>query len=166
MKELLLSSGEIALADDDTFYYVQHWKWRLTMPRKGFKQYVTNGNLRLHHVVLGRPPEGLVTDHISGNTLYKQRSNLRHCTQGANNQNRLKCNATSEYKGVALWNPGRKKNGGSRGRAKWRAQIGVENKIVTIGYFEIEYVAAKAYDEAALKYYGPEARLNFPVAQK
>ena len=56
----------------------------------------------------------------------------------------------SEFKGV------------HRNNGKWRAAIRVNNKRLHLGYFTDEVLAAKAYDEAAKKYFGDLVRLNFP----
>lgn len=45
---------------------------------------------------------------------------------------------------------------------KWTAKIGVDYKSIYLGCFENEIEAAKAYDEAAMKYHGEFACLNFP----
>lgn len=46
-------------------------------------------------------------------------------------------------------------------KKQWRANIKVTGKSIFLGSFFSEEAAAKAYDEAALKYFGAAARLNF-----
>ncbi len=41
----------------------------------------------LHHFVFGKPKDGFVIDHINGNGLDNQKSNLRFATKSQNNQN-------------------------------------------------------------------------------
>jgi hypothetical protein len=46
-------------------------------------------------------------------------------------------------------------------RWKWRAQIMLNGRLIHLGYFTDPVEAAKAYDEAARKYHGEFASLNF-----
>ena len=113
----------------------------------------------LHRVVyereLGRKLEpGEQVDHIDRNTVDNRIENLRLATNAQNcaNVGKRKGTYSSEYKGVC-WHKRDK---------KWRAQIMVDGKQIHLGYFIDEMDAASAYDEAAMKYHGDFARLNFP----
>jgi hypothetical protein len=57
---------------------------------------------------------------------------------------------TSDYVGVC-WD---------KSRNKWIASINVRYKSIHLGRFKIEEEAARAYNEAALKYFGESANLN------
>ena len=48
-------------------------------------------------------------------------------------------------------------------RQKWLAQISANKIHTSLGEFESEEAAARAYDTAAAKVYGDRVRLNFPV---
>jgi hypothetical protein len=63
---------------------------------------------------------------------------------------------SSKYRGVS-WN----KSGN-----KWRAGIKYDGKKHSLGYFEDEEEAAKAYDKAAKVHRGGGAQLNFPLQSK
>lgn len=84
-------------------------------------------------------------DHINGNTLDNRLKNLRICSHTENMRNRK----TSGFKGVSKTASG-----------KYRARITVNNKELHLGSFKSKEEAAKAYNEAANKYYGVFARLN------
>lgn len=69
--------------------------------------------------------------------------------QGRNKTKNFKNNPTSIYKGVELL-----KNG------SFRARIGHNNTKISLGCYSTELEAAKAYNEAAIKYHGEFAQLN------
>jgi len=48
-------------------------------------------------------------------------------------------------------------------RARWRASIRVGTKAHSLGYFCDQELAARAYDRAAFRLLGHNARLNFGV---
>ena len=108
---------------------------------------------KLHRVIFmmhhGYCPETI--DHINGNSLDNRKLNLRICTNSQNLMNRGKNkNNTSGYKGVRLINSNK----------KWRAQIQYKKIFYHLGCFEKRIDAAKAYNEAAIKFHGEFANLN------
>lgn len=96
-------------------------------------------------------------DHVFGNTLDNRRFNLRVCTNAENGRNRVRPNSnnTSNFKGV-FWHQRAK---------KWMAQIKVNAKAFYLGLFKSAESAAKAYDEAAIRFHGKFASLNFKSCQ-
>ena len=94
-------------------------------------------------------PKGMHVDHINGNVLDNRLSNLRICTPSQNQANsKLPKNNTSGYKGVS-------KNGDG-----WKAKIRVDYAYYYLGTFLTKEEAARAYNAAAIKYFGEFARLN------
>jgi hypothetical protein len=107
----------------------------------------------MHRVVIGAP-DGVKVDHINGDGLDNQRHNIRKCTQSENSRNRrLSVNNKSGFKGVT-WVPKRK---------KYEVNIGVKGKRKFLGYFSSAEEGARVYDNAAKKYHGKFAHLNFSV---
>jgi hypothetical protein len=153
MKTIKLTQGKSTLVDDEDFEWLNQWKWHY---KNGYasRTFQINGksyHSRMHREIIN-PPENMFIDHIDHNTLNNCRSNLRICTSSENARNR-KCTNKSGYKGV-VWDKNRK---------KWDAVIWNKNrrKKTFLGQFSDPIEAAKAYDNAAKKYYGEFAKTNF-----
>lgn len=146
-KSIPLTQGQAALVDDDLFDELNKHKWcfdgRYAQRKEGKK------TIRMHRVILESPQ----VDHIDGNRLNNQRSNLRACNHTQNQMNREKSKGLSSlYKGVS-WH---------KQTEKWRARIQTSEGNLYLGLFESEVEAAQVYDEAAKQHFGQFARLNFP----
>lgn len=105
-------------------------------------------SLYLHRLIV---PEAEFVDHISGNVLDNRKSNLRACNASENMRNRpIFRNNKLGLRGVYH----DKKTG------KFHAQIQINKKRILIGKYDDTITAARAYNEAAIKYHGEFARLN------
>jgi len=158
-KIITLTQGKEAIVDDVDFDELSKYKWYYdtygyagrTISRKLGKK-----NIKMHRVIM-KTPTGMETDHLDGNPLNNQRNNLRICTHSENIKNqKRRADNTSGYRGVSF----RSDTG------KWGACIWNNNQHYSLGAFENPIDAALAYDEAAKKYHGEFARLNFPEADK
>lgn len=82
------------IVDDDRYEEIMCYKWFLAASGTG-KKYVARSVSRrqymLHWQIIGKPPVGIVTDHINGNGLDNRACNLRHCTRSENSRNTKKC---------------------------------------------------------------------------
>jgi hypothetical protein len=108
----------------------------------------------MHRLILSAPAgrEGIV-DHINGDGLDNQRSNLRLSTTSQNVHNQPKrLGTSSRYKGVTR----------VLTCARWQADIKTGGTQRYLGLFSDEQEAAKAYDQAARVAFGEYAALNFP----
>jgi len=86
---LPLSNGDTAIIDDDCALLLK-WKWQLDntgYPSRGGSYNGKKCHVRLHTLIMGAAPKGMVTDHINGNKLDNRRANLRFCTKSINNLN-------------------------------------------------------------------------------
>ena len=161
MKEIPLTQGKVALVDDEDYNRVIQFKWRCSDRGTSFYAMRTidsplgNGYTTqlLHHFILGSNKR---VDHKDRNGLNCQKSNLRHATASQNAQNQVRyTRAKSGFKGVY---PLRGKKEGL-----YRASITADKVTYDLGEFESVIDAALAYDEAAKKYHGDYAQLNFSM---
>ena len=157
MKEIKLSQGKIAMVDDEDFENLNNYKWFAYKDFETFyarRSYTENGikhTIDMHRQILKLSDSKIQVDHADCNGLNNQRFNIRECTNSQNRMNvRSAQNTSSKYKGVC-WHVRAK---------KWNVGIGVNKKRIHLGYFDNEEMAAIAYDNAALKYFGEFSRLN------
>jgi len=109
-------------------------------------------NVYLHRLILN-PPEGFVSDHISGDGLDNRRCNLRLATQRQNTQNRrVGKNSPHGVKGVKSHRDG------------FEAVITVNKKVLRLGVYPTVVEAAAVYDKAAKMLHGEFARPNAVAA--
>jgi len=154
-KEIPLTKGHIAIVDDEDYPLLAQWKWsysqgyavRKVKTETGTKTYA------MHSQLLTTACDSIV-DHINGNRLDNRRHNLRPCAHLQNNMNRRpNLNKLSNpFKGVYK-HKRRKAN-------PWQAMIGYQGTRIHLGVFPTATEAAKAYNAAALHYYGEYAWLN------
>lgn len=168
MRKIPLTQGKVALVDNQDYDWLNQQKWCILQTpyidhfyayRSIFTSKGQKKTLLMHRLILGLDfSDGKQVDHIDGNGLNNQQSNLRICSQRQNSQNARKRNmkATSKYKGVH-W---------CRRDSKWVARIVVDSKIVFLGHFSSEFAGAQAYNKAALKHFGEFAKLNEITTRK
>lgn len=156
VRDLVLPNGMVAQVDDEDYDAVAAHNWHAR--RRGHVFYVRRNVRRpdgaktkqyLHRFVMG---PGRAIDHVDGNGLNNQKSNLRFATDSQNQANRhhLPPTKSSRFRGVTY----------HRGINRWQASIKVRGQSIYLGCFESETDAAAAYDRAALTHFGEFARTN------
>jgi len=163
MKEIKLTQGKVTMVNDEDFEYLNQWKWCAT--KKSNSYYATTRSKKtlkfkdknmilIHQIILERMlghKNFEMVDHIDGDGLNNQRSNLRPATYQENNMNRLKGeNKSSVYKGVY-------KHSKCSG---YISQIILNRYNIYLGYFNTEEEAAEAYNKKAIELFGEYAKLN------
>jgi hypothetical protein len=140
MKEIPLSQGKVALVDDVDFEMLSRWKW--CAHRHSHTYYVVRVDytkpkktIAMHEALCGRSLIGLQVDHIDGNGLNNQRSNLRLVTIRQNAHNRHTTKKSGSHPGVYL----------RRDTGKWRAGICYKGKQHWLGSYLTEAEAISAY---------------------
>lgn len=158
MREITLTRGQVALVDDDDFEWLSQWRWYAqSNGRGGFyaaRRARHQGPLIYMHRLIAGTENGLITDHVDGNGLNNQRSNLRSATQLQNMMNRIgKTAGSSRFKGV--WFDARQS-----GARKWRSAIRINGKLKYLGRFEREEDAGAAYAAAASQHFGQFSNIS------
>lgn len=153
--EIPLTQGLVAKVDAADAEWLNQWKWSASACHRGRHVAVRRGEGRtvyMHREILGLTPgDGLEADHLNHNILDNRRANLRVVTPAQNKEGQPSRGGSSRFVGVT-WD-GR--------RAKWRAQIQVDGKMLNLGRFPSEIDAARARD-AFVVVNNTGHRLNLP----
>lgn len=146
MRQLQLTKGKVALVDDEDFERLDRFQWHAVVLNTGKLWYarttlkLPDGEIficPLHWAVLEiRLKKGLVVDHIDGDGLNNQRSNLRVVLQRQNTQNKHKI-YSSKYPGVSL----------QKSTGKWIAHIKIGEVVKHLGTFKTEEEAFERYKQ-------------------
>jgi hypothetical protein len=142
MKQIQISKGLYTVVDDEDFERLNHFKW---YAKPNFKTVYAERNIRflngeqrqkkmlMHHDILTLP-NGMQTDHIDGNGLNNQKSNLRLVTNRENSQNKH-TKKSSRFPGVCWYKDSK----------KWVSRININGVKKYLGLFVSEEEAAIAY---------------------
>lgn len=151
MAEVPLTQGKIALVDDADLSLIAQYTWCAQQHHGNwYAMTATTGvKIKMHRLIMAAPPK-LLVDHVDGDGLNNRRSNLRFSTLSQNQWNTRRSSGLSRFKGVTK----------AKGCKSWIAAITVNGKRIHLGSFIDEADAARAYDEAALEYFGEFACTN------
>lgn len=158
MRVIPLPHDRAALVDDEDYPELIRWKWHCNSD--GYVVRTPGGRGRrktvfLHHQIV-KAPAGARVVFKDGNPLNCRKENLLigDAATVQHKKRRLPGKTSSKYKGVFR----------NRGARKWFAKIKVAGEAKYLGSYEDEEQAARAYDEAARRYFGPHALTNFRPA--
>lgn len=155
-KTIPVGSVHHAIVDDEDYEELSKFKWspvirnRTVHAQREIRWKGMQDEARyMHQMITGYPQ----TDHVNGLGLDNRKKNLRPATNSQNKMNEPKKRGqfTSQFKGVSWYNR----------LSCWRAQVMLDRKVVYSRCFKSEEEAARAYDEAARKYFGEFANVNF-----
>jgi hypothetical protein len=163
MKLIKLNRGFVTKVDNADYDSLNKWQWTVAKRKNVYyatrTEYPSNKLILMHREILGVDKNHRV-DHRDMDGLNNQRFNLRECTSSQNAMNGNGRSGSSIYRGVSIRKrvPCKKDPLGLRNR--YIARIGVGFKEIFLGRFNSEEDAAKAWNEAAIKYFGEFAKLN------
>lgn len=148
-----LNAKEGYAAVDLSDSWVEKYRWYIggDIAKERIKSKIDGKVTKMHHLIVGNPPTGMVVDHIDRDIFNNKRSNLRFVTHQGNQVNKgLSKSNTTGYKGVSY----------SKSRNKWRAAIEVKGVVHQGGTFDSPHKAALAYNNLATLHHGDIAFLN------
>lgn len=150
-----------AEVDDEDFQLLTQFKWQSEPHGRTFRAFRDRRisdpqnlpqKIFMHRFIL-KAEKGTITDHIDGNALNNQRSNLRFCTHSQNIMNGpRRLGSSSSFLGVSRCQ--------FKNSLKWKTQYQLNGKNHYVGVYETEKEAALAYNVCASFAFREFARLN------
>ena len=139
------AKGELFFIDLEDFWKVKDVCWHID--EKGYVKGKLNGkNTRMHRLIMNCP-KGYNVDHKHGRESRNdnRKDNLRIVTVSQNTMNvGIKVNNTSGVTGVSF----------DKTMNRWKAQIGINNKMIHLGRFDNFDDAVQARQKAEEIYFG------------
>lgn len=152
MKIILLGGGQITLVDDEDYDALNKYEWFFD-GSYATRRIVEDGKyvkIYMHRVILKTPKDKL-TAHLNQDKLDNRKENLRVCDKSQNTANKPKLsNSTNKYKGIKK----------QQLANSWMARITVNGTTLHLGTYKTPELAAQAYNNAAMEYFGEFAYLN------
>lgn len=144
-----VTNGYVVLVDDEDFEWLNKTRWNIfTKKYTSYASGTVNKKHVLMHRIIMMAEKGQEVDHIDGNGLNNQKSNLRVCTHQQNMTNR-KTKNNKKYLGTHYYR-----------NKYWFSSLTHNNKSIYLGLFKTEEEAALAYNKKAIELHGEFARLN------
>lgn len=147
MKYIELTRNKKAKVDDESFEFLNQWKWSYHSAGYAWRWSSTKINRKpiLMHRLINKTPQGLTTDHINRDKLDNRKANLRTAEYFQNRMNSKMMNTnTSGYRGV-VWR---------KDRNSWVAKVTHKGKRIYLGSSKSKIEAAEIYYRAATKLCG------------
>ncbi len=147
-----LTKRKFAIVDKADLERLSRYKWFVMDGRKGAFYAGRKEGYRITtmHNEIMRPPPGMVVHHINHNGLDNRRCNLHICRPEENQRYRQLGVTASGFVGVYPCGK------------QWRALVQHKRKVLYQEIFADKVEAAKARDDAAARFFGESARVNFP----
>ena len=162
MKLIQLTKGYFAKVDDEDYQELSKLKWffhigigkKVKYARTIFTVSTNKRSTTSMHRFIMKAKKGQIIDHIDGDGLNNQKSNLRFVTNSQNCMNRGAISKSKTgFRGVTV-----KVN--KDGSLMYIANVYVKRKNIYLGTFKTGIEAAEAYNKVVVKYRGKFAVLN------
>lgn len=140
----------LVMVDDEYYENLSQFNWQVDRYNSVSSHTTDKGRILIHRYIMDCPIY-LEVDHIDGNRLNNQKSNLRLANSSQNKMNRgARSDNLSGFKGVSLH---KKTN-------KWTSRIMIDGKYKHLGLFKTKEEAATVYNTYAKESFGEFAWLN------